>query len=467
MSGDHIQEGYASLREAAAANDRCTKHGLTWLVKTLDPYHDRPLEIRGLPDHCESRTVIRELRSSVIVNNTDLTSDATWACHVDLLPISRPILAATPGKLNAGLITYVEQVVPPSVTGTLYPLTISKHTGTGLVPGTNQCWPNGSYSDLYTFNNVTNSLHRSGLSPNWTDYDESPYRVIGAAFEVVNTTAALYKNGTCSVYRVNSEFDVDTAYVGFSQSGWPVNLDETIYSGLYCDAAVISLPLNSTDDMAPLPTFQQWGAEEGCYVVGVLDPECMSKFTTSLDCRKWFGINRVKSGDNQCLGSFAPFSPFTYDPEGGGTSGDTLGVPYALHLNALQTCGAYFNNLDPHTVLQINVRWIIESIPDAADQDMTLANISAEYDPYTLELYARTIRKLPAGVPVRMNPFGEWFETAMDIVSTTAKWIGAGIGAMLDNPEAGYKAGSYVGYGAEFLASKNKRSREAGGKIWF
>lgn len=467
MSGDHIQEGYASLREAAANAPGATKHGLSWLVKTLDPYHDRPLEIRGLPDYCEAKTIVRELRSSTYVTNSSLTANTTWSCHIDLLPLSRQITCAPAALTSGGQVEYTLDPEQNAVQSTLYPLTITKHTGDGLNPATNQCWPNGDYTITYSCGDVANSRVRTGLNPNWEDYGDQPYRVIGAAFEVINVTGELYKNGTCSVYRVNSEFDHKTQYLGyFDGYSLPPSSDGQGL-GFWADTRIVSLPLNSLNDMAPLPTFQQWSAAEGCYVVGVLDPYCISDFTMPLDHCKFIGINRISSADYNILASSiyasAPQAPFSEDV----MTGALTSYPAALHLNALQTCGAYFTNLDANTQLQINVRWIVESIPDAADQDMTLAQISAEYDPAVLELYARAIRKMPAGVPVRMNPFGEWFEIVMDTVASTATIIGTGVGALLENPAAGAKIGSYIGYGAEWLGNKNKRAREEGGKVWF
>jgi len=81
-------------------------------------------------------------------------------------------------------------------------------------------------------------------------------------------------------------------------------------------------------------------------------------------------------------------------------------------------CGAYFTGLNKQSTIQLTVNYYVERYPSPSDQDLVvLASPSPGYDPCALELYSRTISKMPVGVPQGLNPLGEWFKEVLQAVT--------------------------------------------------
>lgn len=444
---DNLENGYSSL--ALAANQcGASDTGAAWLVKTLDPYHDAPVALRGLPDTCEAKTIVRELKASRTISFGGLaldsaTSNGSWGVHIDLLPLGAPMdIDDCETNIGGG----VRQKSSGQV-NTLFPLTIAAHVGEGSPTGPT-CYPLETFDGTFTFANVAgltagkfNKIY-TGIDIDLANKEQQPFRILAAAFEVHNVTAPLYQTGVATAYRINSEFDLHEVSIPLYPLVAPSSTTNYMKR-----AKFLSLPLDRQEDMLRLPGTVQWEAKDGCYCVGALDPVEVDKFMTQPDVTSIVGINSQSNGVNACL-------PTGQIIAGNMTAASAFSPGQNVFISSLQTGGIYFTGLREETVLQINVRWVIETIPDVFDNDITLANVSAEYDPAILELYAKTVRLMPPGVPVNQNPLGEWFDSIMALVANTASFIG---GAIAGAP--GAVVGGGIGTAATWLGNLNKRSR--------
>jgi len=494
--GTPIARGYATLNSVAGATG-LTPGGVDFLKKALDPFHDKGVTLRGIPDACEAKTMIREFRQQFPITAVTVgrTAVQDYEFQVSLLPFLRQAIGGSHTIYYSDATSLLNRCAVQEasvagaglagvpVNGALDPITVS-----GGAPGT-QCWPGRTYDAAFTWNNG----YYSGTGPldATTLFNQGSFRLIGAAFEITNTSSALNRGGTCTVYRVNSEFDkqkVPITWASNSAAVWPgpayvggvastLGLADPAKT---TETQIISLPLNKPEDCSNLPGTLSWGAEEGCYVVQPLDPECMGDFTSALDTCNYLGINQIPQTNNGTLGINAWGTYEAYRRPGGeyramtiGTTGligsvtattnDYLRPPAALGITAGQTVGAFFTDLPIGSTFHCEVKWWLESIPDFNDElDLASAGVSAPYDPMALELYAKTVREMPTGCRVSDNPLGEWFESVMSVLSDVSMGVGAAIGgAFAENPEAGAKIGGYVGRAADYLGARNKRRRES------
>jgi hypothetical protein len=485
--------------------------GAAWLAAVLDPYHDLQLELKGLPDHCEAKTVVRKYQRQIQISAASfgLGVSANFDMQVALLPILIPIKGSVGYVSNTGgsnfdggvvydnanaaaapeLNTFPGDYAPTAPSEYLYPLTIS-----GALSAAKH-YPNGGYDVGFTFESASyiglapyqstaftaTTLNGGVIVPD----SRNSYRLIGAGFEVTNATPDQFIGGTVTTYRINSEFDqekVNLAY-WFSDSlvwpgGNPAFLPVTIRTQpipIVQATQIISLPLDNTSQAAILPGTKTWSAVDGCYVVQAMDPECITHFTSIYDTGHWLGVNQfpLPAGNINAIFSYHAWRRprFNYvltfsalgalDPALSTTEAE--GMVESIYPTAGQTCGALFQGLSGNSSFTVTATWIIESCPTFDNEnDITLAGVSAPYDPQALELYARTIRSMPTGVPVNQNPLGEWFETIMALVKSNAASVGGMIGTTLAGaPGAalGGIFGSAIGNAAGYLGASNKRRR--------
>lgn len=486
-----LQHGYAELR-SAIADAGLTSSGASWLSKALDPYHDVPLALTGLPDHVAQKTTVREFKKSFTISSSSINGDEPtssltlgasdkWDCQINLLGLlhrsditpgtQASCLLINKGNNNLFLDTFSGANAPP----VLFPLQVAA-CKSGV-----QCWPSPKdsivpFPPAVSFDFTTTATRKyNGVEPFGLAQLNQPTRVLGCAFEVVNVTADQYKDGTCTVYRVNSSFDVEPreqySYVPFG----------TFPGGILTQNVLLSLPLNDQGDMMNLPGTRQWTAAEGAYCVGALDPRCLGKFEDALGAKPMIAVNRdialdLISNPNAFQMGIGYYDAWkrpinvdaTFNPDNG------YG-PFTVFSSPCQTSGALFSGLDQKTVLQVNVRWVVESIPDYDEADIHLAKVSSQLDTPALELYAKTVQVMPPGVPVRFNPLGEWFDQIMAIVANIAPQVGGVIGtavAGMPGQAAGQMFGRALGMGAAGLAGFNsslrprvaKRQRIGGGR---
>jgi hypothetical protein len=122
--------------------------------------------------------------------------------------------------------------------------------------------------------------------------------------------------------------------------------------------------------------------------------------------------------------------------------------------------GAVFTGHTQQQSYQITTKYLIEKIPSVADSNLVvLTQPATPHDPVALEMYARATSILPGACPVDMNPFGEWFETLMDVLGQVAPALGGALTPLI--PIAG-AVGTGLGQLATGAANRNRQERNPG-----
>lgn len=446
--------------------------GANWLAKVFDPYHDSALMQTGIPDTFDAKSVTREYRQSIDVSRASLGlpagdpgNPATWDVQFNLFPF----FTKTRTELEKGLVNlpgpnfgrnYVSNAPGGGANEvTLYPLHISAKNATSPLP----LWPVPHPANEWKgASDLPNGYYHGGIDIPTSVYESQRCRIVAAGFEVVNTTALQYMNGTCTVYRPRAEFDLEDQVIRYVryhlvEGGLGPVPDYVRYMDTRLPTRIIQLPFSTTQEAMRCDNVRQWSAVEGAYCVGVLDTDEMCRFTSPFDMTPLVGLTNFRTAETfSCLTSkLDRVLPFHKDK----LANDVPWTPVytqPLYVNALETSCALFTGLDPNTTFTVNVKWLVESIPDQFQEDNYLAVPSTPFDPVALEYYRRVVRDIPAGVMVKDNPLGEWFSQIMGILADHAVGVGTGIGTLFGAPSIGAAIGGGVGAAARALGNYNQ-----------
>lgn len=450
----NLSRGYAALRQSiASAGGSATSAG--WLAKTFDPYHDHPLVLRGIPDQTVGKTVLREFRAQMDINRPNsFNPTLPWNVQISHLPVlTRTDVVAAMFQNNQAAI----QPHYPECTqvGAMYPVMVTYTQGTSDILQY-AAFPPSSFDATWTFVDiggpgVASKLY-AGLEPmaDTSVLDEQQWRLVSQAFEVTNTTAAQYVNGLCTVYRVNSEFDLEHPPLGAND---PTGAWED--PGAVLPTQFISLPFNNPNDVQNLPLTSTWSAAEGCYCVAALDPSELGRWSNHFFRYPLLGVNTTGTGPMNVLSNPNFWKRYAYDTD----NHEFLFKPDVNYVTPVQTSGAMFTGLDPNTTLVLNARWVIEFMPDPRDADITLSGQSVEYDQAALELYARTVRNMPPGVPVSWNSIGEWFESVMKLLASIAPTVGGIVGTAVAGPAGGALGSAWGSFAGQGITEANRLAK--------
>jgi hypothetical protein len=462
-----------------------------WLTTVMDPFHDNAIELSGMPDTNLGKSVIQCVPYSQAIKCPAGLAAANWDCHVVMWPLPKQIM---PTQAMAGLAANTNY----SPGGWVYP-----RSGMNLFPvGGVTAYSVASGGDTYGDTAASSVTTDCTLSLE-DGYLDGCARVIGCGFEVVNTTAPLYKQGQVAVYQQPTPTPQDThaaLYMHTSSTLSPEEMKEGckcgVEDGKLCAevrekrrksleletcpvhdkvsgkgpedpmaAALYAQALGHVDTwLTPTPPKNlaattklagtaMWEAEAGVYVPLQMNTT-LNPAKTQLPCTAM-----VINADTQRNGYTAlGLAPSVYEvaatdvigPAKAGAAGNVQPIlASGTHISPFNIGGAYFTGLSPQTTLQINVKWFIERFPTPYENDLVvLARPSSPFDPRALELYGLAMNKLPVGVKQGENPLGEWFSDVLDKVADVAAPMGhalsmvPGIGApaaLIGNVADAYK----------------------------
>lgn len=452
-----------------------TDEGCDWLKYALDPFHDLQLDnLKGYPDVTTEPTVIVKVRQAAEISApADLPANTNWDCHIALSPIdwAKPNglvceLDATTVKqtgyncggrfmpqgsgANAlttlGVIPAGSLVGASTVTARMDGLVINS-VPAGAANGGDMTFTPGHCPHQakggYAVNNIT--------LDNYLDFDGTDlgvYRIVYSGFEVVNTTAQIYKQGAVTVYEYGHSFETSQTMAHMDNIGATLAYST---SQSYATNTFRSPP-NTIAEAKIMPGSHTWPAQDGCY--------CTAKF---------LGDNPFQAATNrnyviqQNLDNGLSDSGYSdeYGTSNGGSflapglignfwntlsSTETAGAPAyraapATHFSRMSTAGAYFTGLSPQTTLFVTWRVGLERLPAANKPTfLALAQPSATYDPNVLLLYNLIANHLPPGCPQGWNDLGKWFNTIANVAKnvipgafplvSTAQMILNGMGAV-------------------------------------
>jgi hypothetical protein len=391
-----------------------SKDGRDWLTNALDPFHDNPVPIAGIPDGDFGDTVIQTIKKKVTITAPPSANGGRFDVHIFTLPVlSSPLpqsyggpyppASAVVGELfgngmiecSAGLTNNSQ----PYPMGTV--VAIAVPAGLNTFPRFDPTQPN------------KNGLPQVGTNiPVWYELDAIEVdddvgggmsKLVSGGFEVHNDTPELYLGGSVTVYCApQSEVDYLTLLDPFQGGGsHPANVK--------CFRGVAS----NVSDATFYPNSRSWSAKEGCVVPFYL--------------RNHGGFQAAS-----LQVPVARTNDTAYDGQNAIIDHPVVGAPIqnaelALSTSrycSMQSVGAYFSGLDNASVLTLDVRFTVERRPSVANKMLlSLASPTALLDESALALYDEIRRSLPVGAPVEWNETGKWWQTVLSKVPAAVKAI--------------------------------------------
>lgn len=412
-----------------------TPEACDWVKSALDPFHDQQLEnLRGYPDIATEPTVVVKVRQAINVSApSGLPDGHTWDCHMILSPIDFAPKSATvgvraqpmgggTGATNAynaaGLVTgaKLNGSFEASKTGRMDGLVINSVPGDTLFGGNSTFTPahmpphSEDSSALYQSQNITLDDYLD-----FEDTDLGVYRIVYSGFEVVNTTAQIYKQGAVTVYEYGNSYEIGAS----SPDNWQ---DTNLPVGFYNPTTYLRCPPNNLAEAKIMPGSHSWAAQDGSYNTAKFQTENPFQSLTS---RPWV-ISQNKDVTEAGVGYMTP-SPLgrTGVPYSAGSfasshllaqnglfaeTGTPTGACGPVHFSRMNTTGAYYTGLSKATTLFVTWRVGIERLPSANKPAfLALAQPSASFDPNALVLYNMVANVLPPGCPQGYNDAGKWY----------------------------------------------------------
>jgi len=404
--------------------------GWNWLLSSLDPFHDFAHPLAGYPDLAGAPSVVLEITRTLSVSGASLGSGymncymcpfsssltsqppncfiGNW--DIPTVNYTNPLGSALFSSTNAVLALYSPNSGQNLVTGDMI-INTANNLYSGTTGGQYAIYSNANpplafpMPAVSSFGPPTGFVLRHGIT--------APHRVIGAGFEVTNTTAPLYKSGSVIVYDSPSNWGTCDTFVlsGAFENGATLNPPNTVGGVTNTHFEVCMGPPVTLDQAILMPNSKQWSAEEGAY--------CVAKFS-SMDNKvssatSNFGPAQAASGQESNLlipqqwvatnlnsGAGSNFTGLT-------TNQIVLGAYGRYNCYPFNGVGSWFTGLDPvNSSFQITAKWYLEVFPNTFfEQNLVpTTSPSACYDPVALEVYARVVSQLPPGVPVKDNFIG-------------------------------------------------------------
>lgn len=395
-----------------------TESGKDWLVAAIDPFHDSQLKnLQGWPDLETGASVVRLIKETMTIT-APASASGNWDCEIVNWPFQNTQSFMTSNVRNNQVGQFNSQN-PTTTLGGLQAFAV----------------PSGTPAAFAT-NASTTSMT---LPP---QYQTGSHRIVGMGFEVVNTTAPLYKQGQVTCFKMmENPTGVSNMYV--------TDVTNT-YSGDTTTTPVRAPPSTVAQAML-LPGSRQWDAAEGCYMV--------STFMDTVN--KPYSVNYQQPIINTVTAYPALTPEYSDDVI---TSPNTEAVLLPLiglsasfpgtmifppqHMYPIHMSGAYFTGLSNQTTLSVTRNVYIESFPGIGEPDiLVLGTPSAEFDYTALFLYSHAMSVMPVGVKVSDNEAGSWFSEVMgdviDFLSPLLKSAGgipAAIGVVGDHIRTKYLA---------------------------
>jgi hypothetical protein len=373
--------------------------GANWVRKSLDPFHDFEVRVDGMPDDNTSRVVIQEVTLSKTIS-VPAGIAGNWDCHIATLPELANASAAVAGQIDGNGV--IQNAASQPASG-FFPTGLISIVSTAAGGVT---FPNGT---AFAATAVADSFDFSA-------YFDGQKRLIALAFEVHDTTAELYRQGTLTVYRLPQVTDLTILNpyggVGITVASASVGM-------------ISRLPPSILSEALLLPGARQWEVRDGAYLVSVMDPT-----RNDLKGSQW-ALRAFTKGDVTQAGEYCVFTPPSTSFGTVATSspgGTARWAPVVSRCKPLpfHTAGCYLTGLNNASTLTITARAIFESAPTPDNtQLVVLAQPSPDYDPVAIELYKAAAAKIPVGVPVGENASGDFWDGVLGIISDVAPILGA------------------------------------------
>lgn len=360
-------------------NSTFTSEGREWLTLALDPFHDYDHQVAGYPDADCDPTVVSAYQFAVDISRpAGLAADALWDAHVFNMPILREgALSPSIGNTNGTGSTWTSSA---AAIGSFNMINVMRTAAGGSL------FPTDSASTTYC-------QGYPSVSPTAT-YNFMTQRVIGLGFEVVDTTAEIYRQGALTVYRLPQEGARAWMYTdtGATDAGAPY--------------IRYKAPPSSVASALLLTNAKQWDARNGAYVV----------------CTQSTVDNSLKTigSEPYVVVSAGVINSFGYSSKFAAAGATGLVYENVAHL-PFNTSGVMLTGLNYNATFRLKIKLYTEVAPSYIESALTpLATPSAPYDPAVLEAYSKAMSVLASGVQAGDNASGDWWKAVLRVLAKIA-----------------------------------------------
>jgi hypothetical protein len=377
--------------------NQLTADGRDWLTCAMDPFHDMDHQVAGYPDADGSKTVVSCYQVAYdIARPFNVDAGNNWDCHVFNLPTAQPTVTLVGADNHNGQLT----VAAAGVRATYGLMNVStNYTGAPLFANTTTAAANPNYRNI-------NIQTPAGICDGST-------RIVGMAFEVVNTTAEIEKQGTITAYRMpqlSNPSDVTINESGAANARGQLRVQ------------AYQQPPSSPAEATNLIGTKQWAAAEGSYST-VTQCSIVNPISFETHQAMMLTSSDLTNGTTVLVGQYV-------------FNGTQNAPPAMTPLNTeqnklvpLNTSGVFLTGLSSGTTLRLKVKVYVEAAPTWANPQLAvLATPSAAYDVHALELYSKAMNILPVAVPVGENAAGDWWRKVLKVVSVIAAPLGMAVG---------------------------------------
>jgi len=414
---------------------------VAWLTKSLDPFHDVPVQhLTGYPDGCNSNTVVQTIKKSFTVEkSTNLGTSSTWGF---MLRMDDHLVKedTTHSVLQNQLLIVGDDNVPYPQYGGISQVQFTSTTNLPLYTGR---------SGVAGVSNVIVDAPETSTSSN---YIRGRSRCIARGFEIHNTTAEIYKQGTITSFQMPSTIDSLSVYE-FGDGVTVPDEQEKIKSksrkvtlpGNFTaigqkSCRLVQAPPASVADAVILPGSLQWEAKDGAMMV-----QKQTTMENNMSYRDFTSVIILPDESlfppDEFTDQVAVYVP-TPDPidsnpayavadkvswaEGTNLPNDSATLLFQSNKRIpFNTMGVIVSGLNDQSTFTVNYIEVIERLPGWSEGDLiVLATPSPKRCDKIMRLYSLIVNELPTAVPVCENGFGDWFCGIVDSIVSTVSSIG-------------------------------------------
>jgi len=394
-----------------------TADGRDWLTLALDPFHDYNHQVAGYPDADCSQTVV-----SCYQYQYDLSAPAgqtvNWDAHIYNGCVGKAD-SLTVQTLDANWAYMIDADPAQPATWKHAPLVIQVQP----IPGApfSPADPATTNPTVYTLPPIDNTDVTSGIT-----------RVIGMGFEIHNTTADIYKQGTATCYRMpqmGSQYQMRTG-----------NHTQTMVGSVVGEMR--RQPPGTVAQANMLKGTRTWSAAEGAYCTCLQNS--VHNPLKQLESQQYLYISKSAPDANSTVVTASAYDTLGADAVAPNASVITFEPNQSIPFDVT---GVFLTGLSKESTLTIKLKIYVERAPTWYDSALSvLASPSAGYDVKALELYAMAANQLPPGVKVNENSAGDWWRAVVSIIKNAAPAIGMALNPVLPGAQ-------YIGQGVGKLAS--------------
>jgi hypothetical protein len=366
-------------------------------LAALDPYHDFQYSLEGLPDERSAPSVVQIHNQQVTISIPTSAGTGNWDMGI------------TYTGFNNSFNTYNLMADDPVIGVPVHAYDHASLPTDGCKFGALTYYAGAAGSNISFGTRVAVGDTAGCLGSNSVTTDKC--RLIGVAFEIHNTTAEIYKQGSLTVAQlpdagadnlIMDQYDINAAnYVlGTNQSDRTCIFPVTV-------GALQSVPGSAT-----------WPAAKGCYAIPRMT--CLPRDIMT------YNDKLMSSGTGTVGGRL----PWVADSTGASASPvikgyQTVGALNFPGFSASNVSGfspiqVFLSGLSPESTITVTFRTIVEYFPGVGSTLLPLATPSPGFDPQAIKLYNEICKLAPIAVPVGQNSAGDYFRKILAIMGRAA-----------------------------------------------